>query len=655
MSSDKGKREMPNSGSENRMADGQAQRGKPRLKARTRSGCITCRIRRVKCDEARPSCNRCAQSKRQCDGYLTLASQQGSSSDDAKASTTSKYPGNTVSRRALAVALRQLNVVGPASRVLAAGAMVPGDAVSCFDFFRFRVRATTPTADRDALGDTPGFWDRTLLQTAHVEPAVWHAVAALGALQRKWEFVSRLSHVPLSNSESRCNGNGNSSNRDAIYSQVAQDTTEELEHSSVQLAGQASTNYVEALKLARTTADVKTILVLSIALAAASNLTGKWSDSKVHIGAAIKLIGQLADEAKGTPISEMDINDAADSLARLDMQWLTFQDAQAPYPYRESQLMAHALRRAPEIKSLTHAQDLLMGILRKLWVGAGLENIEKQGLEDIKHGDADILTELAQWEHKTLRFLSHSLPLARPASSGLLFLKICHATARLVIFAGITHSDYNEMSWDGYLAHFERIVALSALFIQAEVNKNPLLPSEVSLDGPGIIMSLWLVAFRCRHPMVRRRAVGLLRVSRRQEGMWMSTSAAVVAQKLVEIEEGGCPGWRGTMGSSGSALVPAFCTLEPITAFEQDLTKQFEAEDLDPHLWLSGEGLWVARTEWDLPGEQLIPLERRITEVSTFAEPYDPRRGKSKADITLFFAGLGSKGDTRREIVSVNF
>lgn len=551
--------------------------------------------------------------------------------------------------------MRQLNVVGPASRVLAAGPLLPADAASCFDFFRFRVRATTPTAAHSALCDTPRFWNRTLLQTAHVEPAVWHAVAALGALQRKWEVVSRLSQVSLSNPESRWNGNGSSSDIDARSSQVIQDTTEELESKSVQLAGQASTSYVEALKLARTTADVKAILVLSIALAAASNLTGKWSDSKVHIRAATKLIGQLADEGKGRPISEMDINDAADSLARLDMQWLTFQDAQAPYPYMESQLMAHALRRAPEIKSLTHAQDLLMGIMRKLWLGAGqgLENNGIQGAEEIEHGDVEILTELEQWEHKTLRLLSNTtLSLARPASSGLLFLKICHATVHLIILAGITHSDYHELSWDNYLGHFERIIALSALFIQAEVYKNPLLSSEVSLDGPGIIMSLWLVAFRCRHPLLRRRALGLLRASRRQEGMWMSTSAAVVAQRLIEIEEAGS---RGTIRLSNSALVPAFCTLEPITAFEQELMKQFESEDLDPRSWLSGERLWVARTEWDLPGEQVIPLDRRITEVSTFAEPYDPRRGKSKADVTLFFADLDLKGDMRREVISVNF
>jgi hypothetical protein len=481
---------------------------------------------------------------------------------------------------------------------------------------------------------------------------VWHAVAALGALQRKWEVVSRLSQVIPSTSESVYNGKEYFSGRDSESSQGTQETTKELESSSVQLAGQASTNYIEALKMASSMTDVKAILVLSIALAAASNLTGKWSDSQVHIRAATKLIGQLADEARGRPVSELDINDAADSLARLDLQWLTFQDAQAPYPYRESQLIAHALRRAPEIKSLAHAQDLLMGIMRKLWVGAGLTNTEKSGAEGAGQSDIEILTDLAQWGQKTLRLLNSNPALARSSNPSLLFLKICHATVRLIILAGITQSNYNELSWDSHLAHFERIVALSALFIQAEVYKNPLLPSVVSLDGPGIIMSLWLVAFRCRHPLLRRRALGLLRVSRRQEGMWMSTSAAVVAQKLIEIEEARSP---RAMRLSSPALVPAFCTLEPITAFEQELIKQFEAEDLDPRLWISCEGLWAARTTWDLPGEELIPLKRRIAEVSTFAQPYDPRRGKSKADVTLFFADCDFRRDIRREVISVNF
>ncbi|KAK1985960.1 LOW QUALITY PROTEIN: C6 zinc finger protein [Colletotrichum cereale] len=37
---------------------------------KVKTGCITCKIRRVKCDEARPACSRCTGTGRRCDGYV---------------------------------------------------------------------------------------------------------------------------------------------------------------------------------------------------------------------------------------------------------------------------------------------------------------------------------------------------------------------------------------------------------------------------------------------------------------------------------------------------------------------------------------------------------------------------------------------------------
>ncbi|KAG9828365.1 hypothetical protein KCU68_g14165, partial [Aureobasidium melanogenum] len=36
---------------------------------RTKTGCLTCRKRRIKCDEGKPVCKNCMKSKRQCEGY----------------------------------------------------------------------------------------------------------------------------------------------------------------------------------------------------------------------------------------------------------------------------------------------------------------------------------------------------------------------------------------------------------------------------------------------------------------------------------------------------------------------------------------------------------------------------------------------------------
>lgn len=40
-----------------------------KLRKRTKTGCLTCRRRRIKCGEERPICNNCTKSKRSCEGY----------------------------------------------------------------------------------------------------------------------------------------------------------------------------------------------------------------------------------------------------------------------------------------------------------------------------------------------------------------------------------------------------------------------------------------------------------------------------------------------------------------------------------------------------------------------------------------------------------
>lgn len=43
--------------------------GNSKMRKRTKTGCLTCRKRRIKCGEERPTCANCIKSKRQCEGY----------------------------------------------------------------------------------------------------------------------------------------------------------------------------------------------------------------------------------------------------------------------------------------------------------------------------------------------------------------------------------------------------------------------------------------------------------------------------------------------------------------------------------------------------------------------------------------------------------
>ncbi|MCJ1478991.1 hypothetical protein MMC13_007675 [Lambiella insularis] len=59
---------------DNRMMSG--GRNKKEIKRRTKTGCLTCRKRRIKCDEAHPTCRNCIKSKRECLGYDPIFKSQ---------------------------------------------------------------------------------------------------------------------------------------------------------------------------------------------------------------------------------------------------------------------------------------------------------------------------------------------------------------------------------------------------------------------------------------------------------------------------------------------------------------------------------------------------------------------------------------------------
>ena len=71
---------------------------KRRSYPKVRSDCLTCKIRRKKCDEQKPSCHRCVSTGRKCDGYATYASKEqqicltaGPEAEDALSAMTGRY------------------------------------------------------------------------------------------------------------------------------------------------------------------------------------------------------------------------------------------------------------------------------------------------------------------------------------------------------------------------------------------------------------------------------------------------------------------------------------------------------------------------------------------------------------------------------------
>lgn len=94
-------------------------------------------------------------------------------------------------------------------------------------------------------------------------------------------------------------------------------------------------------------------------------------------------------------------------------------------------------------------------------------------------------------------------------------------------------------SWDKFNAQFAKIVSLAAWIVNNQdcgsPSATPVRPS-FSLDN-GVIAPLYEVATLCRDPAIRRRAVQILRSAPRQEGVFNSHLSAMVAERVIEIEE----------------------------------------------------------------------------------------------------------------------
>ena len=136
------------------------------------SRCVTCRNRRVKCDETRPSCLRCRKYGTECGGYLPGRRRPPSSA----------YGSFATQARALV----------PKHEGQLGNQLVLQPAVSLFEtdlehrYFRL-------FSDHIATEICPYFnpetWSRMILQACAAEASIRHAAVAIGALGKTYEIA----------------------------------------------------------------------------------------------------------------------------------------------------------------------------------------------------------------------------------------------------------------------------------------------------------------------------------------------------------------------------------------------------------------------------------------------------------------------------------
>ncbi|KAK0709396.1 hypothetical protein B0T26DRAFT_652335 [Lasiosphaeria miniovina] len=213
---------------------------------RARTGCDTCRIRRVRCDEQKPSCNRCVSTGRRCDGYANnfqpLVAQHSRGSSQARSRTQ---------RQGLAPIPQSLGVPLPRHN---------GQELRSFHFF---LDVTAPVIAGVFDAD---FWLTDIPRTCHLDPAIWHAAVSLGAVHESYIASQGAAQEPTAFSLQQMN---------------------------------AVVRHLVHLPSSRTVLEERSrALTASVIFTYLYSIQGLYSQSGLHLGAAKNLIQEIEGRRK---------------------------------------------------------------------------------------------------------------------------------------------------------------------------------------------------------------------------------------------------------------------------------------------------------------------------------------------------------------------
>lgn len=223
---------------------------------KVKTGCLTCKIRRVRCDQQKPSCNRCVSTGRKCDGYA----QPATKSPSPPGSSSSPSPSAPESRQ-LQIRPRRLS---PASSAITSATptriLLPHKDPDELQVYSYFLQVAAPSIS-GVFGSE--FWLREVPQFCLSDPAIWHAVTALGTVCRDYDFKT-------------CSTAGN------VFAMQQIGTS--LQH----LTQPRSASSMDRWRA----------LIASILFTCISVVQGSYSQALVHASSGAKIFRELEDEDK---------------------------------------------------------------------------------------------------------------------------------------------------------------------------------------------------------------------------------------------------------------------------------------------------------------------------------------------------------------------
>ncbi|KAH6695858.1 hypothetical protein BKA61DRAFT_531494 [Leptodontidium sp. MPI-SDFR-AT-0119] len=496
--------------------------GSRRSHPKVKSGCLTCKDRRVKCDEQRPFCKRCIRFGVQCDGYPL------------------PKRAKSVVQRPKAILLPKFHNIRTHQTPYAAPSLTKFESDEesmCFTIF------SKNTAYEIFPNVEMGRLRLMFLQACEARDAIRHAIVALGAL----DMTSRV----------RSQGHI----RDAARRDFGNTASHHYQFAIQQ--------YAKAIKYAQLEGgrDFRTALMTCLVILSFEGWVGNHEVAVQQIRIGTQLLMEWKERQKEIPAPKPsdDENVLAHVFTRLSIQLRPPAKNRPPQPSAPTSLpplkidVPQSLQKMPlTFISLGEAGNFYGLIVRfaVTFVSQGLSRIARKGSltgaytpgaasepipPEVIKAQAVLTDSLHQW-------MAAFAPLKNGAEFKDLDQKKACITLELQMKATymgtIKSLAQDEMAFDAYYHIYRDIVDLS----EALLNCSPASKVPKFCFDSGVIIPLWFTGHKCRDPVLRRRVIALLLTFPRREGVWDSVFAGLVIEVLRGFEEdyidgGRVPGW----------------------------------------------------------------------------------------------------------------
>ncbi|KAH8683822.1 hypothetical protein BGZ61DRAFT_356697 [Ilyonectria robusta] len=464
-----------------------ARRGIQRVK----TGCRTCKARRVKCDEQRPSCWRCTSSGRECEGYGVWGGGH-----------PSRPPAQPLD-------LHRPNNTGPVGRLNAEDRRV-------LEWFLLaRLQGVFPFS----------FWESLVPQACYNEPVILSCVLALGSVHKR-AFMDK----GPTNSQSEVNN--------------LESTT--LRHYNTAI------NLLNGSQSDGSRASTRVTLTACLTFVIIEYLQKRQAQGLLHLQYGLQILkSQEYDNMRQSSRDPVD-DWLAEAFGRLDVQARLLFDATTD---KQSHLSNRASKERPiTLRSLHEARQHLDLLVSEAFRLQRQGRITESSANTSRLFEALIIQQqlqrdLGSWlqAYRTWR-TGPPTSLPQPQSSlperlARRLLLIYHTMAGIITATALYSGD--ETAFDRYMPQFSSIIASTKDILEAT---RPVIASRVLSHGHcsqtfsftsdmGIVPPLYYTALKCRDPRMRRDALSILETETHQEGIWDGPTAALIAAEVIRLEE----------------------------------------------------------------------------------------------------------------------